>query len=165
MADDLPPLINLSLKDKPPSGDTPGDAGDKGDKGDAGDAGPMDLSEYTAVTSGVELEEGEVYVATRKSKGCGDVQIKFRCVKTYAFKPGELGNEVLVLSIYTTTDYTGKDSSKSRCVYRRNLAVGEVAYFRPPYFISSDGQILFDWYAKWKLYKMTSITSITSITS
>ena len=156
MADDLPPLINLSLKDKPPSGDTPGDAGDKGDKGDAGDAGPMDLSEYTAVTSGVELEEGEVYVATRKSKGCGDVQIKFRCVKTYAFKPGELGNEVLVLSIYTTTDYTGKDSSKSRCVYRRKLKVNSMVHFYRPYFMFPDGDIMFGQFSRWKLYKITS---------
>lgn len=146
MADDLPPLTNLSLKDKdnPPSGDT---------RGDAGDAGPMDLAEYTEVTSGGALEAGKVYVATRKSKGCGDVQIKFECVKPYAFKPEEVGNEVLVLSIYTTTDYTGKDSSEGECVYRRKLKVNGMVHFHWPYFMFPDGNILFGQFTAWKLYK------------
>ena len=88
------------------------------------------------------------------SKGCGEVQIKFTCVKPYAFEPGEVGNEVMIDSIYTATDYTGKDSSKSRCVYLRNLAEGESAYFRLPYFMTPDGEIMFEVYTKWKLYKL-----------
>ena len=165
MADDLPSLINLSLKDNPPSGDArsdTGDAGDKGDKGDKGDTGdtrktgPWDLKEYTEVTEGAALEEGQVYVATRKSKGCGDVQIMFACVKPYGFKPEEVGNWVLPLSIYTTTDYTGKDSSEKECVYRRKLKVNRMVHFNRPYFMFPDGNIMFGQFTTWKLYKITS---------
>jgi len=130
MGDDLPPLTNLPLN--PPSGDT----------------GPIDLTEYTEVKSGV-LEANQVYVAKRQSKGCGYVQVQFKCVRPYAFNAGEVGNEVRIISIYTSTD-----SPTGGCVYRKGLPVGESAYFHWPYFMFTDGNLKFGHRTTWKLYTL-----------
>ena len=62
----------------------------------------------------------------------------------------------MVLSIYTTTNYTGKDSSENECVYRRKLKVNTMVNFHRPYFMFPDGNIMFGQFATWKLYKITS---------
>ena len=128
--DGLPPLTNLPLNS--PSGDT----------------GQIDLTLHTEVKSG-QLEANQLYVAARASSSCGYVQVQFKCVKPYTFKPEDLGNEVEIISVYTSKDLPTND-----CQYRNRLRVGESAHFHWPYFLSSNGDPKFGLGAKWKLYNL-----------
>jgi hypothetical protein len=133
MAGKLPSLIKLPLN--PPSGATE----------------RVDLTEYTQVPSAQtgQLEENGVYVATRSSGSCGEVQIKFECVKPYSFKAEEVGDEVKIISIYT--EKAGDN------VYSKTLPIGESTYFHWPFFMDNNGEPRFisrGRPATWTLYKL-----------